>query len=322
MKLITNFYGQIGESLKSQIEKYLDSIEIPESMSIDIYFDLIKLKSHSSNISILILNEPPAVMPENYKSSNYRKFNLVIVLSPWRAESLGIDDWAFIPVPIPKIRLDSNGIRRDAVVFMNDHKFSASNTSLYATRRRILLKMQALNLPIFLFGTNWRMSRFTEFRKRVAAFRRVFKNMKIISLKEAFSELFAKYACYQGRAESKLETLAGFKFALVIENDKEVLSEKLFDALYAGCMVFYMGPSLDRFPLLRECVINLPFDISDGIAKIQENLDNPPFRILERSHEFISNPSHMDFVNEIEIARTISRHIKSFVMLPHGSSSA
>jgi len=60
----------------------------------------------------------------------------------------------------------------------------------------------------------------------------------------------AALAAYRGPARDKLATLAGYRFALTFENARfpGYVSEKLFDALRAGCIPVYDGaPDVDRY---------------------------------------------------------------------------
>jgi hypothetical protein len=44
-----------------------------------------------------------------------------------------------------------------------------------------------------------------------------------------------------------MDTLSRYKYAIVIENSADFVSEKLFDCVSAGCLVLYVGPNLDEF---------------------------------------------------------------------------
>jgi hypothetical protein len=306
----TKIYGDMSLSLKKKVEKHLDFIGLDISENLDIYFDTVKKESNAKSLSVLILNEPAAVKPENYRKSSFKKFDLVIILSPWRANKLQIPEFAYSPVEIPKISNNSIFNRINGIVMINDHKFSATDSSLYGFRRKALIALQEKKLPISLYGPNWQMGRSMEFRKRVAAFRRGLKNLRIFKISEAFSEIFESYSCYQGHSEDKQDTLSSFRFALVIENDMESLSEKLFDAIFAGCIVFYLGPNLKSLELLERCFIKLPNEIPTAIKVIQENLISPPWQILDNMKDFLSNSLAMDFVSEDSVARSIATLIK------------
>ena len=46
-----------------------------------------------------------------------------------------------------------------------------------------------------------------------------------------------------------------YKFALVIENELSYMSEKLFDAFFAGCIPIYIGPDIAHYGIPKGLVI-------------------------------------------------------------------
>jgi hypothetical protein len=52
---------------------------------------------------------------------------------------------------------------------------------------------------------------------------------------------------YLGLSSNKLETLANYRYSLVIENSMEFMTEKLFDSLFAGTFPVYVGPDIELF---------------------------------------------------------------------------
>jgi hypothetical protein len=56
---------------------------------------------------------------------------------------------------------------------------------------------------------------------------------------------------------SKQEILRTYKYTLVIENDRTYMSEKLFDALIAGCIPVYVGPSVVDYGIPGDLVIQV-----------------------------------------------------------------
>ena len=309
------FYGSIPKSLKKRLEESLGHAEIDSGKEIAIYFDSVEVEKSKRNYNILLLSEPPTVSPQNYRKSQVNKFDLVIIFSPWLAKSTGMPNFTQLPVETPIKTSKQSTQRNNGIVLINDHKFSAVNSSLYGYRRKILLELQKRRITIALFGPNWKMSRSMEFRKRVAALRLGLKNLRLLKASEAFSELFRDYHCYQGHAVDKMQTLSNYKYALIIENDENWLSEKLFDALYAGCLVFYLGPSLAEFDLLSKCIIKLPSDPVLAASVIQENFDNTPWQILEESRTFTNDSSSMEFVRQETIFNSILQKIQAQLRL-------
>jgi len=70
------------------------------------------------------------------------------------------------------------------------------------------------------------------------------------------SELWYGYPEYVGWVEDKFSILSQFELSLVIENEADWVTEKIFDSIYAGTVPIYVGPDLsEEFPLIERCLI-------------------------------------------------------------------
>jgi hypothetical protein len=49
--------------------------------------------------------------------------------------------------------------------------------------------------------------------------------------------------------------MSKYRYALVIENSAEYMSEKLMEALFAGCIPIYVGPDPQEYGIPKELVI-------------------------------------------------------------------
>lgn len=56
---------------------------------------------------------------------------------------------------------------------------------------------------------------------------------------------------------AQVDYLAQFEFALVIENEPTIVTEKFWQALEAGCIPLYFGPPLQKFGISSACAIQL-----------------------------------------------------------------
>lgn len=213
-------------------------------------------KKLPNKFNTLILWEPQSVMPWQYKKSVLSKFDLVIPMSPWRAENLGFKQWAFHPSTITSIQIDES-LRKKNIIMINAAKFSANKNSLYGLRRKLSKKLFDMNVGYELYGQNWHMKKSKELRERIWAVRKELMAFNFPDLLEAFTDITYKYPEYMGPIDEKLTKLSEFKYALVIENELDWITEKLFDALSAGCVPLYIGPNLSKFEQLNRCVIQL-----------------------------------------------------------------
>lgn len=245
-------------SINNALVKQVNSIDHYRRIS-ELHFEFNYDKTRGklpNKFNILILWEPKSVMPWQYKKSVLNKFDLIIPMSPWRARNLGIINWAFHPSKIEFIPINEN-LRNKNVVMVNAAKFSASNQSLYGLRRKISKKLHSMNIGYELYGQNWHMKKSKELRERIWAVRKELSAFNLPNLSEAFSEISYNYPEFLGTVDDKLSKLSEYRYSLVIENDPDWITEKLFDALAARCVPIYIGPDLGRFKQLDKCVIQL-----------------------------------------------------------------
>jgi hypothetical protein len=224
-------------------------------------------KNIPGKFKVLILWEPESVLPWQYSSKILKKFDLVIPASPWRARSLGLNNFIFHPCALQKYTFDESK-RNMSIAMVNASKFSANGKSLYGFRRRASKYLYESQVGYDLFGQNWNMSKLKELRERLWSIRKEIQARKIPNFIEAFSYFNYKYPEYKGGIEDKYQTLSRYKFSLVIENEADWITEKIFDAISAGTVPIYFGPSLAEFPILDNCTISLPINF-ESLEKIK-----------------------------------------------------
>lgn len=206
---------------------------------------------------VVLLFEPSAVMPWQYQAGNLKMFDLVIPMSIWRANRLGIKHFAFLPYNAESSSRSSPYKERGKkVVMVNSAKFSAGKSSLYGLRREVSKYLRENHVDYSLYGTGWTMPLTMEFRKRLAALKSSIRAKEVISLRELTSGFCYSYPEYVGWVENKFEILNLFELSIVIENEADYVTEKVFDAIIAGTVPVYVGPDLSRyFPKLNDCLL-------------------------------------------------------------------
>jgi hypothetical protein len=282
------FFGTPHIELQELLVQDLFIQGISRNRDVEIYFDQARFDSQGSAFRVLILLEPPSVMPENYVQSSLVKFDLVIPLSPWRADNMGLGKFAFQPIAEPSV-LPRSTYKEKSLVFVNALKFGAVNTSLYGWRLKILREAERAEVPIDVYGPNWDMSYFMEIRKRIAATRRALNSVER-KTSEAWTNLFYRPKNYKGQTENKYRTISKYQFMLVVENDLYSLTEKIFDALYSGAIVFYRGPRLKSHTNLEQFCYELPENIEDALAFMKEIISLPDFRLIDIKERLSANP--------------------------------
>lgn len=266
------------QSLKKALSQLFESdtqfdFENTSNLDSEIHFELDfkkKTKYLPGKFNVLILWEPKSVSPWQYKTNCLRKFDLIVPIGPWRAENLKLENWIFHPINID-IRDNMNTIKSRTVVMINSSKFSANRFSLYGFRRQVSKELNQSPIDYDLFGGNWHMSKGKEFRERLWALRKEFQANNRPSLTEVFSNFFYRFPEYRGIIEDKVQTISNYKYALIIENEPDFISEKVFDAIFAKTVPIYVGPDLNRFQPISQCVIQCKPDVGEILKVLSED---------------------------------------------------
>jgi hypothetical protein len=110
-----------------------------------------------------------------------------------------------------------------------------------------------------------------------------YKNYSFKSIK-----VFArKYDNYQGITNNKKSTLSDYKFAIVIENSKNYISEKLFESLDCQCIVLYVGANLNK-KLHNDIAIQSNadlFSISEKLVRMSNLSNREQLLLMKKQHK-------------------------------------
>ncbi len=195
--------------------------------------------------TVLVVNEPEVVIPEHSQIKILKEFDKVLKVGrPGTSEAL---KWPQTWLPI-----SSNNERQDRVVLVNSDKWSFVRGQHYWLRAATSSQFE--NVDVFGFGwerTAWvRLAhRFFELLRTVAS--NTWPNLRGVT------KILATPLNYMGSVSDKNSAMANYKVALVVENSSEFLTEKLFDAWFAGCIPVYVGPPVEAFGIPRSLVIQV-----------------------------------------------------------------
>lgn len=276
--LLENYIRPEMISFKINVENFLYE-------GIDFYWDFFqKYHLDKKNLNILILHEPESYYPLQYKNKILKNFHLVIPIGIERAKRLNSEIYLpfipyensyrmhpnNIPTPFESIKFHS----KSGIVMISGNKFSASNASNYGLRRRIAAQMNNDRDNLQLIG-RWNLPFQDEIGNRYAAIKYALLCGNLPKLTEALSYLFFKFAVKEEHVENKLDALLPFKYCIVIENESDWVTEKIFDALKSGCIPIYIGADLNFIPKVLESSIIVPRDGNEvySIRKIVTNFE-------------------------------------------------
>ena len=308
-------YRGATKSLMDSIVKFLPdlwqikltSVDCISNSDIHFEFDYDKKQSKLlGDYNVLILWEPRTVVPQQYNISILQKFDLVIAMGETRGTNLQTSNWALHPIEY-KSFVCNEKLRNKEAVMINSVKFSANTNSLYGLRRKVSRSLNNLHINYALVGDNWHMSKFKEFRERSWALRKEILSGNFPDLKEACSDFFYNYPEYIGRVDDKINELSKYKYAIIIENEADFVSEKLFDAIAAKCVPIYVGPDLSKYKKLSRCIIQL----EPNLNKIVDFFKNDNEKLYLNKKAFINNQdNYLTDINKFSLENTSKKIAK------------
>jgi hypothetical protein len=261
--------------------------QMSEVASSDIHFELnfdFPNKKLFGKYNVLIASEPASVVPWQYKKNILSRFDLIIPTGKTRSENLSLKEWVPFPYKFQAHTINEK-LRINNVIMINAAKFSAHKKSLYGFRRKTSKELFNLQIGYKLAGENWKMPKTKEIRERIWAVRKEMRAGNLPNLQEAFSHIFYRFPEYSGRVDNKITELSKYKYALVIENEPDYISEKLFDAIAAKCVPIYVGENLADFKFLKNCVVQL----APKISSILEFFGEENQQIYDEKKKYLDN---------------------------------
>lgn len=276
-----------GQEFEREIERNLEKQNVYLTKNDQFDFEVIidPDLNHLENRSktILALAEPQVVRPDLYHLKTFESVAGVFPLSSYRARRLNLKEWFDFPVKLPTYKKD-NRSRTDNFAIVNEHKFSGSARSQYGLRREVIRYFEK-ELPnqLSVYGVEWQKGRLIELRRRLFALKQSI-NSPELRPREAFSDLWHHYTVLSGHMHEDCEELQKYNFSIVIENDTDYISEKIWKSLYAGAIPIYVGPDLSEDADLKTLA---------GVTK--PNLES----VIERIN-YVKNMDLIYLRNEIE----------------------
>lgn len=208
--------------------------------------------------TVLIANEPAVVIPEHAQSRLKREFDLVLEVGRWWTEP-------HLRWPQTWLTMAENSERLDRVVLVNADKWSFVKGQQYWLRSAAASRLDSVDV----FGFGWDRSVVVRFAHRSYELMRTVTAGLLPSF-DGIGVLLATPKSYKGSVYSKLTEMRRYKVALVVENSSEFLSEKLFDAWFAGCIPVYVGPPVEPYGIPKDLIVGVEEPNLVGITEAVE----------------------------------------------------
>lgn len=189
---------------------------------------------------VLMAMEPRVVIPEQYEPEIWDRFGRVFTFLEDR-----VDGERILPLRYPQAQPVMEKLpgwtERKHVVLINANKYSHVPNELYSLRRRAIRHFERSRDGFDLYGFGWEQgSRILNRDDAEKAFRRG----KPVQFLRDLVDGRLPYPSYKGSVEDKYGTMAGYRFSLCFENEKEApgyVTEKIFDSLACGTVPVYFG---------------------------------------------------------------------------------
>lgn len=186
----------------------------------------------------LITYEPDVVYPLHGKSWVRKLFGRQVRLGhDHSSKHFGLE-W-----PQTWRHVSDNQNRAPLCVLVNSDKWSFCRGSQYWLRAGVA----SLDAQVQVFGFGWDSHQVVRLLHRVHAFLTAIFSGELPQ-SQGIKFLLSRPRNYLGTVKSKQAEMEKYKVALVVENSAEVVTEKIFDALFAGCIPVYVGPVIESIP--------------------------------------------------------------------------
>ena len=242
----------------------------------------------------LIINEPSVVIPQHAQSRILKKFDKVIYVGRPHPEPMLKWPQTWTPLRI-------TGSRIDRAVVVNADKWSFYRGQNYWLRAAISNQ----DFRVDIYGPGWSRSGLERALHRVFEFVRTLFSGTMPSF-TGLNYVLANPKNYLGMAEDKVATMSRYKVAVVIENSSELMTEKLFDAWFAGCIPVFVGPLVKPIGIPEDLVVEAAPDLKSVQTAIQVALEVDIHDFHVRLEDFLSSKEALEWKAELAIANVLA----------------
>jgi hypothetical protein len=291
-------------------------------------------KGNSRAATILIRTEPFSVFPAQYSNFVSNLYGFVIssgyTASTTKPESFFPCLYSFqekhggpnFNDPKPSQVL-SNSIklkkytqaewatRSIEILILASNKYSPVRNSGYDLRRSIV-RLVKNNERFHIYGQYWNLPFLLKIKLYLSMYRFNLKTGYVphFNIRQFFN---IKSSNIFGNAQNKSKVLLKSKFILIIENSRDFLTEKIFDAFLTGIIPIYCGPELSKYGVPEQTYIHLNWDLSNFKQVIErlEVIDVQSY--LSSILKFLSSEDFKIFWDEDTIYNLLTTKIHKYI---------
>lgn len=244
---------RLGEFLRSKGHKVATlDMDALENFDAAVFLDhptflnpyLRQLRKMKNKKLYLILSENEANRPDNYWPRNHRDFDKVFTWNPQLVDNKKYFQCHWTTRVPENFRISQEG-RTKFCVTIASQKYNPHRSELYTERVRSIRWFEQNHPDQFdLYGTEW--------DRRYIVGRLARANLFLQRFYKMTGERFKshRFPSWRGTVKRKRDVMKQYKFAITYENAvfPGYITEKVFDALFAGCVPVYLGaPDVTNF---------------------------------------------------------------------------
>jgi len=279
------YYKLFDEFKKYDYNVATNDINTITKSDIVIYTDIPKVlpKKNTIEKSYLIMMESRLIRPDNFEIDKHKLFNKIFT---W--DDNLVDNKKYFKInyafKLPS-KIEKRFNKEKLCCLIVGNKDSNYANELYSERKRLIRWFEESYPEDFdLFGVGWNEYRFTGIKPI-----RVFNRIPIVK-KIMFKYFGEFYPSYKGKVDNKFEIMQNYKFAICYENIKDIsgyITEKILDAMFAGCVPIYLGANNITEHIPKNCFI-----------------DKRKFKTYKLLYDYINKMSeniYIEYLNNIEL---------------------
>ena len=308
---LRNLLNEQGIDLSTEDINPLD-----ESSKIHIHLDADKKKLKQSkdagSHSILVISESPIICKAN---QDKKARALADKIFTWETNAIESHaSWlgcgcSFERVP-KEINLENTKMKRDLCIIIGNKK-SKEDKELYTLRNKAIEYFQGSSISFDLYGMGWQQR----------AFDGLLRPLNKLEIAQKWN--YRQPESYRGTIKSKYKTLQNYRFCLAFENassNNGYVSEKIFDAMFNGCVPIYAGAEDIEDTIPKNVFINANHLQFEEVREIIQTMTKEDYRkYIQAINQYKSVFMNSTFYFKHwarKIADHISEHLSKTYSIP------
>ena len=251
----------------------------------------------------------PGAVNSNFRSDFSVNWPYSIHSNPAKPMGLGLSLFEYVTMPDfrNRFRIENWSKRKNKFVLIAANKVSPINASNYSVRRGYASKSNPQILDVY--GVLWGDPLLKKIRHRAGVLKAAITSRIVPSFVAIYGDLFRKYVNFIGEAHDKHEVAQNYKYALVIENSHNYISEKVIDALMAGCIPLYIGADLKLSSIPSDLFL-LPKFPEQSLEDYLDSLTTEQIKEkLHLTYEYLTSSKFIQEWSENLVYRSIGQYL-------------